>query len=306
MRRDLVKVVNGSESTHVLHTPGIKFSRQMKLVQHLFKRFAYAEAVELMEDLGKTPGLRAADSETLARVLPIARGFDEWDKFDHTGAWNRLRHFQSDYPAALTFLEAVLWSRSDLDPEFKHKVAGLIDIERKGHGYELIQDLVLNAERRAVQGRYDDAIGRLYRALELFAQARLKHGHGIDTGNVELARLPKKMRSKYERKANPRDGKIQIPLKEAYEMLGELSSHRPEPLGELYRAKKRELIDFLQHRNYALFAHGFTPVTKNTYRRGKEFLDSFCREGLKVLMDRKLVPGSYAADPVQFPQSLSW
>jgi hypothetical protein len=33
-----------------------------------------------------------------------------------------------------------------------------------GHGYEIVEDLLLNAERRAMQDRYDDAVGRLYRA----------------------------------------------------------------------------------------------------------------------------------------------
>ena len=38
----------------------------------------------------------------------------------------------------------------------------------------MVEDLLLNAERRAIQGRYEDAIGRIYRAIELIAQIRLK------------------------------------------------------------------------------------------------------------------------------------
>jgi hypothetical protein len=48
-----------------------------------------------------------------------------------------------------------------------------------GHGYEIVEDLLLNAERRAMQDRYDDAVGRLYRALELLVQIRLLQTYDI-------------------------------------------------------------------------------------------------------------------------------
>jgi CRISPR-associated protein (TIGR02710 family) len=41
-------------------------------------------------------------------------------------------------------------------------------------GYELVQDLILNADRRGRRGWYDDAVARLYRALELLAQTYIQ------------------------------------------------------------------------------------------------------------------------------------
>lgn len=47
-------------------------------------------------------------------------------------------------------------------------------------GYELVQDLLLNAERRGRRGWYDDAVARLYRSLELLAQTYIQLEKGVD------------------------------------------------------------------------------------------------------------------------------
>lgn len=47
-------------------------------------------------------------------------------------------------------------------------------------GYELVQDLLLNAERRGRRGWYDDAVARLYRALELLAQTYIQLEKELD------------------------------------------------------------------------------------------------------------------------------
>ena len=51
-------------------------------------------------------------------------------------------------------------------------------------------DLWRNAERRAAQGRYDDAVARVYRLLEWSAQWLLRSRCGIDTGDVSPERVP--------------------------------------------------------------------------------------------------------------------
>jgi len=56
-------------------------------------------------------------------------------------------------------------------------------VEEEGKPTEnLLEDLLANAERRAETGRYDDALARLYRALELAAEADLYHRTGIVLG----------------------------------------------------------------------------------------------------------------------------
>ncbi|MDB9309098.1 hypothetical protein PN471_10700 [Aphanizomenon sp. CS-733/32] len=76
------------------------------------------------------------------------------------------------------FLKCVINSRGQIDEKFDSSNG------TEGHGYEIVQDLILNAERRATQQRYDDAVGRLYRALELLAQIRLLKAFDND-GEIE-------------------------------------------------------------------------------------------------------------------------
>lgn len=45
--------------------------------------------------------------------------------------------------------------------------------------FALLQDLLANAERRAELGRFDDALARLYRALELAAEADIHERLGF-------------------------------------------------------------------------------------------------------------------------------
>lgn len=58
-------------------------------------------------------------------------------------------------------------------------ILALVAITKENGGYEQVQDLILNAERRAVQERYDDAVARLYRAVEMVAQVRLQSEWGL-------------------------------------------------------------------------------------------------------------------------------
>jgi len=49
----------------------------------------------------------------------------------------------------------------------------------------LIADILNNARRRMKEGKYDDAMARLYRTVELIAQYRLKMKYEIDTSDVD-------------------------------------------------------------------------------------------------------------------------
>ena len=201
------------------------------------------------------------------------------------------------------FLEACIYSRRRLDEEFvKVKLESISETD-KGHGYELIQDLFLNAQRRAAQGRYDDAVARLYRAIELLAQARLKLGYQINTGDVKLDNLPATLQGKYKNKVN-NNGKIQLSLRSAYELLVEFNQIKREPFGQLFTENKNKIVDFLRIRNNSILAHGFTPVSEGDYKKAQTFFDSFLKDVFSLLSQAKMMEKPYT-QPVQFLQSPS-
>jgi len=101
----------------------------------------------------------------------VVEGLMEWDRFRHREAWERL---SVHLPLALAVAEAwghgakvrVLKGLEALLPHLK----GIVEAGPKPT-FLLLQDLLANAERRAALGRFDDALARLYRALELAVEA---------------------------------------------------------------------------------------------------------------------------------------
>lgn len=123
-------------------------------------------------------------------------------------------------------------------------------------------DLLANAQRRATEGKYDDAVARLYRSLELLAQLRLRQSHDIDTGNVAPQAVPDPIREDYVPKyLDPEKGKLRLPLTASFELLVALA----DELGKRYSEDKVNLRTLLDSRNSSILAHGFVPVAESTY-----------------------------------------
>ncbi len=237
----------------------------------------------------QTYELSADWKRRLRQLRDRSAGFDAWDRFDHAKAWQLLSlhmNIPQIQPLGL-FLKRVMHSRAAIDDNFDapNGIAG--------HGYEIVEDLLFNAERRASQERHDDAVGRLYRALELLAQIRWWLAYGIKTGNVDRERLPEALRDRVPQQ----DGKIQLALQKSYQLLSCLSE---DPLGALYLQHANALTDVLQIRNYSLLAHGFRPVTKSDYCTVNSTIGDFIRTGIEAVIGKKLLP---PAD--QFPKNLA-
>jgi CRISPR-associated protein (TIGR02710 family) len=161
----------------------------------------------------------------------------------------------------------------------------------RGHGLEAVEDLLRNAERRASQSRYDDAVGRLYRAMELTAQILLKidvknktGGAGIDTGDVAIERLPEAIRSAYEQKRDQRaeDGKLKIGLQDSYDLLAALE----HPVGLRWSENRSRLVDRLQIRNNSLFAHGFASIQYQQWKSLQEAFGGFLQSAIDDALQR--------------------
>ena len=62
----------------------------------------------------------------------------------------------------------------------------------------MVHDILRNAERRLEKKEYDDAVGRIYRALELIAQICLLYKYPpIFTSDVKVDKLPIEIQEKY-------------------------------------------------------------------------------------------------------------
>lgn len=281
-RFDLIQVTDGTQSLRTSHAVQIHLERRRQNISNCFKTFNYPAAVSWLEETLALPDIEPEGRATLQRWLSLARALDSWDKFDHASAWNLLRNYRAKYTKLVMFLGAVVWSRKKLDADFGQQGLPDLSISPKGHGYEVVEDLFLNAQRRAAQHRFDDAVARLYRALELLAQTRLKLEYDIDTSDVSLEQLPPELREDYQKLANPK-GKIKLALTPAFELLAKLVDSAPEPLGALYLQYENQLKDFLAIRNKSLLAHGFTSVRAADYEKANSFFASLMNKAFEVL-----------------------
>lgn len=293
-RENLVRVERG-EATERARTALIAIERKIEqFLPVFFQQYNYPAAIAELKNLLQSAELPTESRQRIRELKDCCAGFDAWDRFNHSEALQLLQPYMKHSEIRLLgiFLKRVMGSRAILDKEF------IATNGINGHGYELVEDLLLNAERRVTQERYDDAVGRLYRALEMLAQIHLQKKHDIKTGNVNLQQLPESLREKYAAPAlRSKDGKIQLALTNSYKLLSELVD---DPLGKIYQEQAAKIQNALQIRNYSLFAHGFKPIAKEDYQEFSKVVVGFIQSGIAVIVSPELKP-----DLFQFPRGFN-
>lgn len=277
----------------------------------LLKRHDYEAARQAVR---RVQAYADPDPETarwLQRLEALLVALDAWDRFDHRRAVEVLTQLgDRRLDQRLLFpLKTVIASRRVLDRDADEQNWP----QKRGHGLEAVEDLVRNAERRATQERYDDAVGRLYRAMELTEQLLLKltviqqvGDEGIETADVALDRLPADIqphwRDKAAGKANGKQNtKLKIGLTEAFDLLADLG----HPTGLQWKEQRASLVAALETRNQSLFAHGFAPVGYAQWHTFSEKLIGFLRSAISHHRERHTGGDANQAELPQLPTSLA-
>lgn len=259
-RADLVRVLDGSEMASLVNAGEVRARQVLNEARRLFDAYAYTSAESVIESIARTAPLSNELQHAVSQMVALCRVFDAWDRFDHARAKQLLAPYQSRCVSQWRFLKS-------LDNE-----------QSKGYGGVL--DLIRNAERRASRGRYDDAVARLYRALELFGQTRLQQRQpALYSSDIEVNALPENLRAQYEALRDSHSKKIQIGLRQNYELL----SHLEDPLGTLYRDFDKRLLNALSSRNNSILAHGLAPLTGEGYETIVRLTTEFIQAGLNTL-----------------------
>jgi len=231
------RVARGGEQV-LTYTPLMGIARmQEKLAGELFNLHQFAASQRILDSL-KSQIPEPEFSERMAELSGVVRGYHLWDMFRHERAFELLKKSRRVPSHNKEFL-GKLCSKEEKEPFF-------------------IADLINNAERRLEEGKYDDALARLYRTMELIAQYRLEAVHGIVTKDVDLSEVPEAVRGKYSR-LRDEDGRIRLGLFRAYELLSDLE----DELGKKFVSNRR-LHNLLKRRNDSILAHGITPVDEDT------------------------------------------
>jgi len=111
------------------------------------------------------------------------------------------------------------------------------------------------------EGRIDDAVARLYRAIEAVAQVALRDCHGFEsTAKVPLGRVPEPVRSEWSFRSE--DGVVALGLQDAYLLLASLN----DPLGDMFKeAELNGAKSPLTARNRSILAHGIDRVAEPVF-----------------------------------------
>ncbi len=132
--------------------------------------------------------------------------------------------------------------------------------------YRILASLLNNARRRCEEHKYDDAIARLYRSLELVAQIQLKIKYGLNSSNINIDNLKSRnvdvdYITMLENLKDSLTGEIKIGLAQDYNLLYKLD----DELGEFYHENENEIRNCIIFRNKSILAHGLTSQSKENY-----------------------------------------
>ena len=215
-RADLVKVRDGTQRTALASVEGIRLRRAMSPYLAAWARYAYDEAATGLGQIRRPreEGQRAA----LMRAIDLGAAFAAWDRFDHAEALRIMEIYQTvvmQHRDLKPHLLALKWCSGD-----KHEPLQLMDLWR-------------NAERRAAQGRYDDAVARVYRLIEWTAQWVLKMRCGIQTSDVPPERIPPGVEL-----TRGRNGKHQAGLFTAWDLIDRLTDG---PAAQLHSCRAQRI-----------------------------------------------------------------
>ena len=262
-------VEEGHETIIKLDNPwDVMVVRESQRLVRSFNAGLYLAALDCAKQLGDNLGDKGPFYHCLADV---AQAYAQWDSFDHASAQKkmqqalgRLKPYALQSPPLAQLEQRLKENKAVLDAvcaDAAHLRAATKKLP-PDCGQWYLRDLVANARRCAAQGRYDDAVARLYSAIEKSAKIRLNAAYGIDNSHVELDRVPAAARQGLQERAGEGED-IRIGLTQSFSLLRELD----DPLGEAYTACAVELGKNLQIRNMSLLAHGYNPVDTKAYEK---------------------------------------
>ncbi len=281
-RADLVKVRDGSQAGLAVSAEGVRLRRAMQPYLAAWQRFAYGEAAEGLARLAqpRDPALRAE----LQIAKGLSRAFDAWDRFDHALAAELLEPYRprlgADAGAAVGPLFSALGHLTAAPDSPRRAPARL-------------WDLWLNAQRRASQSRYDDAVARAYRLLEWTAQWLLSTV-GVETGDLRAEQIPDVLSI-----APNADGKRQAGLRIAWELA---AHHLGGDVRAFVENERSHMLDQLKKRNYSILAHGDRPIGRADWEAFSGWIDATL---IPLLRSRAAATGIKSLAP-QLPRAPLW
>ena len=196
-------------------------------------------------------------------------------------------HFDNvNYEEAFKYFDVDLFREvwPHLAQDFAKNRLALTNLNKKSDkkkDYYLLASMINNARRRYEEHKYDDAIARLYRSLELIGQIYLKK-YGLDSSNIDISSLKDRRVSSElidELEKLRTDGKIKIGLIKDFEVVSQINPQ----IGDFYAENGNWMKNIVTFRNNSILAHGMEAKTAEEYEEFKDFIYALIN-----IMDEKI------------------
>jgi len=261
-RDGLGTVVTGTEELVPTVNPWEKLAvRERERAAWLFREGYAEQAAEVLHGAAERCGPEL--QQELQTLAQLAACFGEIDRFHFSGVGH-------DYGRIRDKLNLIFSHRGELG--VFRRVCEASDHWRrleegcKSRGTQVratLLELLANAKRRAGQRRYDDAIARLYRAVELFLQGQLSEAFRAVLGKVKLECVPAEHRVRWEEEFGSReDGEYELGVRDGFSALRFSAGPKHHAVAGGYGS----ICNHLQKRNNSILAHGLDPCGEEAFR----------------------------------------
>ncbi|MBN1516795.1 TIGR02710 family CRISPR-associated protein [Candidatus Sumerlaeota bacterium] len=230
---------------------------------HFFEQLRFQSTKDSIDRIEQDL-LDDADIIVLDELRILTSAFADWDNFRFTEALEQLKGIEGQ-----GYLTARFFPKTS---QLESLNAMADSVGERRYNEMLFADVFNNALRRYHSARYDDAIIRAYRALEMQAQFILHDQFGIDTDRVDTRKVPPKYRPDFDALRSMDDGLVRIGLRKSYELL-RLLEH---PLGQTFCAHPG-LKEMMETRGRSFLSHGVQPMSREQALDFIRFTGDVCR-----------------------------
>ncbi|MFB6264162.1 MAG: TIGR02710 family CRISPR-associated CARF protein [Bradymonadaceae bacterium] len=270
-RDDEGEVVGGTERTHQVRARRLSVRDTLREAHRLFRSGDYRAAYRRAESTSACPDMLLPYAGDARALLSVAgRALDAWSRFRFDEALDQFQRLGDDQVVGAQFVGERFVTKHRRNGIQRHLHRAREQQSDDDPSYVgLAADLANNADRAAERGAHDDAIARLYRAIEYLGQVQLWREYELSTSEFPAELLPDR--------ADTEEEFVSIGLRDAWEFLAE----EGEPLGELWREldEREAFRTAMYQRNHSLLAHGFQPVDPEYVETLRRAVDQLGREG---------------------------
>lgn len=209
----------------------------MYIIKKLFNNYNFIIAKELLEEHYSVLNMV---EQRFSEIIDL---YARWDSFDY---------IYKDYEALIDFFTNIETLSENIEA-----LKILSDKDNELFNSYKIADLINNSKRRIEEKRYDDAVIRLYRTLELIAEVELYEKYGIKKNDVHINELrqldiDKQSIQKIIDRLDYKYPKYNISLKSSFFLLQKLY----DDVGKYYYYNKDQYQQLFQKRNISILVHG--------------------------------------------------